>query len=110
MVLLSHTGVFHGFPFQQYPSFGLCFRSAGDSRRANRTKRRRRVRESSRPCFGRGLAARRSEGLPNRSIAAQLEISEHTAKFHVGQILARLNADSRTEAVTIGIRHGLIMV
>jgi DNA-binding CsgD family transcriptional regulator len=31
------------------------------------------------------------------------------AKFHVGQILARLNADSRTEAVTIGIRHGLIM-
>jgi len=51
-----------------------------------------------------------SEGLPNRTIAAQLEISEHTAKFHVGQILAKLDAESRTEAVTIGIRHGLIMV
>ena len=51
-----------------------------------------------------------SEGLANRAIAAQLEISEHTAKFHVGQILAKLNAESRTAAVTIGIRHGLIMV
>jgi DNA-binding NarL/FixJ family response regulator len=51
-----------------------------------------------------------SEGLANRAIASQLEISEHTAKFHVGQILAKLSAQSRTEAVTIGIRHGLIMV
>jgi DNA-binding NarL/FixJ family response regulator len=51
-----------------------------------------------------------SEGRANRAIAAQLAISEHTAKFHVGQILAKLNAESRTEAVTIGIRHGLIMV
>jgi DNA-binding NarL/FixJ family response regulator len=51
-----------------------------------------------------------SEGLANRAIAGQLEISEHTAKFHVGQILAKLGAESRTEAVTIGIRHGLIMV
>jgi DNA-binding NarL/FixJ family response regulator len=51
-----------------------------------------------------------SEGLANRAIAVQLEISEHTAKFHVGQILAKLNAESRTEAVTIGMRHGLIMV
>jgi len=51
-----------------------------------------------------------SEGLANRAIAAELKISEHTAKFHVGQILGKLNAESRTEAVTIGIRHGLIMV
>jgi DNA-binding NarL/FixJ family response regulator len=51
-----------------------------------------------------------SEGLANRAIAAQLEISEHTAKFQVGQILAKLGAESRTGAVTIGIRHGLIMV
>jgi DNA-binding NarL/FixJ family response regulator len=50
-----------------------------------------------------------SEGAANRSIAAQLQISEHTAKFHVGQILAKLGAESRTEAVTIGIRQGLIM-
>ena len=51
-----------------------------------------------------------SEGLANRAIATQLEISEHTAKFHVGQILAKLGAGSRTEAVTIGIRRGLVMV
>ena len=51
-----------------------------------------------------------SEGLPNKSIAAELQISEHTAKFHVGQILAKLGAESRTEAVTIGIRHGLVMI
>jgi DNA-binding NarL/FixJ family response regulator len=51
-----------------------------------------------------------SDGLPNKSIAAELQISEHTAKFHVSQILAKLDAESRTEAVTIGIRHGLVMV
>ena len=51
-----------------------------------------------------------SDGLPNKSIAAELQISEHTAKFHVGQILAKLGAESRTEAVTIGIRHGLVMI
>jgi two-component system, NarL family, response regulator YdfI len=51
-----------------------------------------------------------SGGLANRAIAAQLEISEHTAKFHVGQILAKLGAETRTQAVTIGIRRGLIMI
>ena len=51
-----------------------------------------------------------SDGQANKSIAAELQISEHTAKFHVGQILAKLGAESRTEAVMIGIRHGLIMV
>lgn len=51
-----------------------------------------------------------SEGLANKSIAVELRISEHTAKFHVGQILGKLGAESRTEAVTIGIRYGLILV
>ena len=51
-----------------------------------------------------------SEGAPNKSIAAELQISEHTAKFHVSQILAKLGAESRTEAVAIGLRHGLVMV
>src|SRR5262245_48117677 len=51
-----------------------------------------------------------ADGVPNKQIAAQLHISEHTAKFHVGQILAKLGAESRTEAVAIGIRHGLVMV
>jgi DNA-binding NarL/FixJ family response regulator len=51
-----------------------------------------------------------AEGVANKNIAWQLKISEHTVKFHVAQILAKLNAGTRTEAVTIGIRKGLIMV
>jgi DNA-binding NarL/FixJ family response regulator len=37
-----------------------------------------------------------------------LAISEHTAKFHVAQILGKLQASSRTEAVVKGLRHGLV--
>ena len=51
-----------------------------------------------------------ADGVANKNIAWQLQISEHTVKFHVAQILAKLNAGTRTEAVTIGIRKGLIMV
>jgi len=51
-----------------------------------------------------------AEGLSNKEIAARLGISDHTAKFHVNSILAKLNAGTRTEAVTRGIRAGLIMV
>jgi DNA-binding NarL/FixJ family response regulator len=51
-----------------------------------------------------------AEGLANKSIAARLGISDHTVKFHVAAILDKLDADSRTEAVTIGIRRGLILV
>ena len=49
-----------------------------------------------------------ADGLGNKQIAAQLGLSDHTAKFHVAQILAKLGATSRTEAVTIGIRRGLV--
>jgi len=51
-----------------------------------------------------------SEGLGNKEIAARLSISEHTAKFHVASIMGKLGATSRTEAVTLGIRHGLVMI
>jgi two-component system, NarL family, response regulator YdfI len=51
-----------------------------------------------------------AEGLGNKLIAARLSISEHTVKFHVASIFAKLGAGSRTEAVTIGVRRGLIMV
>jgi DNA-binding CsgD family transcriptional regulator len=44
------------------------------------------------------------------SASTRLEISEHTFKFHVASIMGKLGAASRTEAVTLGIRHGLIMV
>jgi len=49
-------------------------------------------------------------GLGNKEIASRLEISEHTVKFHVASILGKLGAQSRTEAVTLGIRHGLILI
>jgi NarL family two-component system response regulator YdfI len=51
-----------------------------------------------------------AEGAGNKEIARQLRISEHTIKFHVGSILAKLGASSRTEAVTLGVRRGLIML
>ncbi len=49
-----------------------------------------------------------AQGLPNKNIAARLTISLHTVKFHVASILAKLNANSRTEAVTQGARRGLV--
>ena len=49
-------------------------------------------------------------GLGNKTIAKQLGISEHTVKFHVSSIFTKLNASSRTEAVTLGARFGLIML
>jgi DNA-binding NarL/FixJ family response regulator len=51
-----------------------------------------------------------SDGLGNKEIAARLGISEHTVKFHTSSILAKLSAGSRTEAVSQGIRRGLIML
>ena len=49
-------------------------------------------------------------GLGNKEIASRLDISEHTAKFHVSSILAKLGVTSRTEAVTIGIMRGLVTI
>jgi two-component system, NarL family, response regulator YdfI len=51
-----------------------------------------------------------AEGMANKEVAARLAISEHTAKFHVASILGKLGAASRTEAVTAGIRRGLIII
>ncbi len=51
-----------------------------------------------------------AEGFGNKEIAWGLQISEHTIKFHVSSILAKLGASSRTEAVTQGLRRGLIMI
>jgi two-component system, NarL family, response regulator YdfI len=49
-------------------------------------------------------------GLGNKAIAARLAISEHTVKFHVASILGKLGAGSRTEAVSLGIRRGLVLL
>ena len=51
-----------------------------------------------------------AEGQSNKAIAHRLGISEHTVKFHVTSIMGKLDAGSRTEAVTQGIRQGLIML
>ena len=49
-----------------------------------------------------------ASGMTNRGTALALGISEHTVKFHVGSVLARLGARSRTEAVSIAARMGLL--
>ena len=49
-------------------------------------------------------------GLANKEIAARLNISDHTAKFHVAAILGKLGAATRTEAVALGIRRGLVLL
>jgi DNA-binding NarL/FixJ family response regulator len=67
--------------------------------------------------FTEELTARESEvlclvsmGLGNKEVAGRLAISEHTVKFHISSILGKLHAGSRTEAVSLGIRRGLIPI
>jgi DNA-binding CsgD family transcriptional regulator len=47
-------------------------------------------------------------GLRNKEIAAQLGISERTATFHVGNVLAKFGADGRVEAIRIARQYGLV--
>jgi DNA-binding NarL/FixJ family response regulator len=56
------------------------------------------------------VLAAMADGASNKAIARRLEISFHTAKFHVAAILAKLDADSRTEAVTRAAQLGLVML
>jgi two-component system, NarL family, nitrate/nitrite response regulator NarL len=51
-----------------------------------------------------------AQGLANKQIAQRLAISEHTVKFHVGEVMAKLGAASRTEAVTRAARRGLLVL
>ena len=51
-----------------------------------------------------------AEGLTNPEIARRLGISRNTVKFHVSSIIAKLGAASRTDAVTLGMKRGLIIV
>jgi len=52
-----------------------------------------------------GLLAR---GLSNKQIAREIHISEHTVKFHISSLYAKLGVGNRAEAVSQGARHGLI--
>jgi NarL family two-component system response regulator LiaR len=67
------------------------------------------------PEFGADLTQRERKllslmacGLPNREISAQLSIAMPTVKFHVTNILSKLNADNRTSAVLAALRHNLV--
>jgi DNA-binding NarL/FixJ family response regulator len=51
-----------------------------------------------------------ADGRPNKTIALQLGISEHTVKFHVNSILNKLDVQSRTEAVVRATRLGLVIL
>ena len=51
-----------------------------------------------------------AEGLTNKAIAQQLDISDHTVKFHINAFMSKLNAQSRTEAVVKATRMGLILL
>ena len=49
-----------------------------------------------------------AHGLANKEIAAELALSTHTVKYHLASVLAKLGVRSRTEAVSRGIRTGLL--
>jgi DNA-binding CsgD family transcriptional regulator len=56
----------------------------------------------------RDVLALMAEGASNKTIARQLGISVHTAKFHVGSVLDKLDATGRTDAVAHAARRGVI--
>ena len=58
----------------------------------------------------REVLAALADGASNKVIARRLGISFHTAKFHVAAVLAKLDVDSRTEAVAVAARQGLVML
>jgi DNA-binding NarL/FixJ family response regulator len=51
-----------------------------------------------------------AQGLGNKQIAWELSVSEHTVKYHVSSLYAKLGAGSRTEALRLGIERGLLSV
>ena len=51
-----------------------------------------------------------AQGMPNKQVALSLGISEHTVKFHVSAIYAKLGVTNRTEAVRMGVRYGLVVL
>ena len=49
-----------------------------------------------------------ARGLSNKEIAADLRITTHTVKYHLAAVLEKLGVRSRTEAVSLGVRTGLV--
>ena len=100
----------HGFAVIE-PDFAEALRSSLPDRAPNRSKGAARA-ALIEPLTPRELEVLRllAEGLPNKTIAARLDISEHTVKFHVNTILGKLGVASRTEAVVRATRLGLILL
>ena len=97
---------------RSWPDLSSCTRPRRPSSFAKATARRGAGEIPTEPLTPRELEilAMMAEGMRNRAIAQRLGISTHTVKFHIAAILDKLNARSRTEAVTIGLRQGLLMV
>ena len=57
-----------------------------------------------------GILSLVADGKSNKQIAAELHLAVQTVKFHLTSLYRKLNASTRTEAVTRGIRSGLIMI
>jgi DNA-binding NarL/FixJ family response regulator len=51
-----------------------------------------------------------AEGMANKQIALALNISEHTVKFHLSSLYAKLGVTSRTEAIRAGVRQGRVVM
>ncbi len=73
------------------------------------------LRRAAAPAAGYDLTAREREvlgllveGLSNASIAERLGVSESTAKFHVSNVLGKLQVGSRAEAVSVALQNGLV--
>ncbi len=58
----------------------------------------------------RSLLALMARGLPNREICARLGIAMPTVKFHVTNILAKLQVENRTSAVLVALRHKIVAI
>lgn len=86
-----HSGDGEGAPFDDEPSDDHAARPALSPREAE-------------------VLALLAEGAPNKVIARRLNISVHTAKFHVAAILIKLGAANRTDAIAIAMRQGLVLV
>ena len=56
----------------------------------------------------RELLALMARGLSNQEISKRLNIAMPTVKFHVTNILAKLHADNRTEAVLVALKNKLV--
>jgi DNA-binding NarL/FixJ family response regulator len=98
-VLALHEGLLAAAPALMRPLLGPAVSHAGDAELAEELTEREL-----------DVLQLLAEGLANKQIALQLNISEHTVKFHSSAIYAKLGVTNRTEAVRRGARLGLLVL